>query len=128
MATHIDYVDAHSRPARIDPVVLDEPGLRLLVQLTPPALTRSGPPPAPADPLFASRAGTGLGGAGPLRRPRDQGDPDELFDHIERAAGIFDRLGRPSPGRIGVTAGPQGQAVWLDSPATPVVQAVGGSA
>jgi hypothetical protein len=45
-----------------------------------------------------------------------QGGPTDLFDHIERAATQWDQLGHPDAGRLGVTAGPAGQTIWVDSP------------
>jgi hypothetical protein len=50
-----------------------------------------------------------------------QGGPADLFDDIEHAAKQWDQLDHPDPGRFGITAGPVGHIIWLDSPQHPIL-------
>ncbi|MDQ3576766.1 MAG: methyltransferase domain-containing protein [Actinomycetota bacterium] len=124
MATCIDYDDARSRATPIDPAVLDAPGLRLLIQLTAPGVnqiwtsTRDG-----RHLVRVSGRHNSWAELHPATNTVTQGGPDNLFDHIEHAVELWDRLGHPAPGQVGITAGPRGQTIWLDSPANPVAAA-----
>ena len=121
ITTHIDYDDARTTTTPLNASILDNPGFRFLLQLTAPGIgqiwttTRDG--------RTVVRVG-GDGGAwaelDPTTSTVIQGGPADLFDHIERAAAQWDQLGHPDPTRLGITAGPAGQTIWLDTPQHPI--------
>ena len=45
-----------------------------------------------------------------------QGGPRRLWSDVETWLGRWHQHGRPGPGRIGLTVGPEVQAIWLDRP------------
>ncbi|MFC5663619.1 methyltransferase domain-containing protein [Kitasatospora misakiensis] len=49
-----------------------------------------------------------------------QSGPRALWDEVEAAWRWWDEHGRPGFDRFGLTVGPEGHTVWLDSPGTPV--------
>jgi protein-L-isoaspartate(D-aspartate) O-methyltransferase len=49
-----------------------------------------------------------------------QHGPRRLWDELERAYAWWLHSGKPGPARFGIMVTPEGQHVWLDSPANPV--------
>ena len=127
ITTHLDYDDARITTTQLNVSVLDDPGFRFLLQLTASGIgqiwtsTRNG--------RTLVRVG-GDGGAwaelDPTTRTVTQGGPTDLFDHIEQTATQWDQLGHPDPTRLGITAGPAGQTIWLDTPQHPLPALVQG--
>lgn len=50
-----------------------------------------------------------------------QHGPRRLWDELEAVYGWWLEAGKPGPGRFGMTVATQGQTIWLDSPANPIV-------
>ncbi|HEX2297311.1 MAG TPA: methyltransferase domain-containing protein [Pseudonocardiaceae bacterium] len=121
LATRIDYDDARTTTTQLNPAILAEPAFRFLLQLTAPNVGQIWT--AIRDGRTLVRV-SGDGGAwadlDPATGALTQGGPVDLFEYIDYAAGLWDRLGYPEPGRFGITAGPVGQTGWLDSPQHPV--------
>lgn len=123
ITTRIDHDGARATTTQLNASVLDDPGFRFLLQLTAPDVGRSGPPPVTAGHWSASPATAARGpNSTPSPAPSPRGGPADLIDNIEHAAEQWDQLGHPDPGRLGVTSGPVGQTVWLDSPQHPITQ------
>ncbi len=117
VATHIDYDDAHERTTRLDPGILNEPGFRLLLQLTAPDVRQIWTSTRDDNTIIRI---SGSGGAWAEFNPAadtviHDGHTD-LFAHIERAATLWSQHGHPQPSSFGITVGSTGQTVWLDSP------------
>jgi protein-L-isoaspartate(D-aspartate) O-methyltransferase len=121
ITTHIDYTSARTTTTHLNPSILDHPGFRFLLQLTAPSMGQI---------WTCTRDGKALirvsGDAGawaevdPATGRVTQGGPTDLFDHIEHAAQQWNQLDHPQPGRLGITAGPAGHTIWLDSPQHPI--------
>lgn len=121
ITTHIDYHGARATTTQLNVSILEDPNFRFLLQFTAPGTeaiwtsTRDGR-------TLVRVCGDGGAWAefDPATGTVTQGGPADLFDHIEQAAQQWDQLGHPDPGRLGVTAGPAGQSIWLDSPTQPI--------
>jgi hypothetical protein len=121
ITTRIDYDNARITTTQLNPSILNNPEFRFLLQLTAPSIGQI---------WTATRHGRALirvsGDDGawaeldPAIGTFIQGGPTDLIDHIEHAARQWDQLGHPEPTRLGVTAGPAGQTIWLDSPQHPI--------
>lgn len=66
-------------------------------------------------------SGDGGAWAEPDPATATQGGPTDLFDHIQHAATQWAQLDHPDPSRLGITAGPAGQTIWLDTPQHPIL-------
>jgi hypothetical protein len=99
----------------LDPRMLDEPGLRVLLSIAEPSL---GPITHPQHGIWWLRVGhcwaeitTGAS------TTVTHGGPCNLWKTIERTAAEWQRIGRPGRGRYGLTAWADGtHHYWLDHP------------
>lgn len=121
ISTHIDYDEARITTTQLDPDVLDDPDFRFFLQLTAPGIGQIWTSTRGDRTLIHIR---GEGGAwaefDPATGTLTQGGPADLVDHIQHAATRWNHLERPHPSRLGITAGPTGQIIWLDTPQHPI--------
>ncbi len=121
LTTHSDYDGAHATATPFDADILDEPGLRVMLQFTAPDI----------DQIWTSARG----GRTLVRVCDDRGAwaeldpttgillqdrPTDLVARVENAAHLWHEHGRPEPTRLGVTVGPTGWTLWRDSPQHPI--------
>ncbi len=122
LTTHIDDDGARTTTTQLTTSILNDPGFRFLLQLTGPGIgqiwssTRDG-----RTLIRVSGDGGAWAELDPTTGTVTQGGPADLFDCIEHAAKHWDHLGHPDPGRLGITAGPAGQTIWLDTPQHPIL-------
>lgn len=117
----IDLDTAETTTTDLDPQVLDEPGLRLVLGILEPTLS---------TPSRSRRNGTDTwsmhaqGGCWVEVADRivTQGGPRHLWPVVEHATAEWRRLGQPGRGRFGLTATTDGiHHFWLDAPDNPVL-------
>jgi methyltransferase of ATP-grasp peptide maturase system len=121
ITTHIDYDGARTTATRLETNVLDDPGFRFLLQVTTPEIGQIWATARDGRPLVRVSADGGAWAEFDLTTGTvTQGGPTDLLNHIEHAATQWDQLDHPDVRRLGVTAGPTGQTVWLDSPKHPI--------
>lgn len=107
--THIGDDDARTTTTPLDPAVLDDPGFRFLLQLIRDHRTLI---------RVSGQDGT-WAELDPTTGAVTQVGRTDVFDHIEHADKHWDQHGHPDPARLGTTAGPTGQTIWLGSPEHP---------
>ncbi|MGH3622526.1 MAG: hypothetical protein ACRDQ5_12155 [Sciscionella sp.] len=112
----MDLDTAETTTTDLDPRILDEPGLRVLLAILEPTLS---------TPSRSQRNGTGIwsmhaeGGCWVeiTDATVTQGGPRRLWPAVEHAAAEWQRIGRPGRGRYGLTATRRGiHHYWLDTP------------
>jgi len=120
-ATHIDYDDVHTTTTSLNPTILDEPSFRFFLQFIAPDMGRIWTSNRNGKTLVRISDGRGAwADVDPVSGTVIQGGPTDLFKHIEHAANLWEKHGRPDPTRLGITAGPTGRTLWLDSPQHPI--------
>jgi len=118
LATRIDRDDARTRHASLHPATMNEPGLRSLIQLTAPEIGQIWTTQRDGRAILRVKGDhSAWADYDPAGRTVTQGGPIDLFTLIEHAAALWERIGKPSNRRYGLTASPDGDStVWLDSP------------
>ncbi|MGH3619005.1 MAG: hypothetical protein ACRDQV_13455, partial [Pseudonocardiaceae bacterium] len=115
--THIDYDDVRTTTTSLNPAVLNDPDFRFLLQLTASSVGQIWTSVRDGRTLIRISGGDGAWAElDPTTGAVTQGGRTDLFDGIEHAAKHWDQHGHPDPARLGITAGPTGQIIWLDSP------------
>ncbi|MGH3834226.1 MAG: hypothetical protein ACRDSF_00765 [Pseudonocardiaceae bacterium] len=116
----VDLDTAETTTTDLDPQILDEPGLRVLLSILEPTLS---------TPSRSKRNGTDTrwmhaqGGCWVeiVDRRVTQGGPRHIWPAIEHAANEWRRLGQPGRGRYGLTARTDGtHRYWVDQPDQPI--------
>jgi hypothetical protein len=115
--------DAESRTTDIDPKLVDDKDFRFVLQRCVPMLqsiTWSRLDETAVLVLRAQDTSWAEVAVAETRSGRHmvtQGDPDRMWDDVERAAATWTSLGRPARQRFGLTATVDGKhRYWLDSP------------
>jgi hypothetical protein len=120
--TVYDHDNSEVRPTDLDPDVLHDPDLRFVLQFQVPDLEPLTFGEQEGVPRLGLRTGDGSWAEIPERGTVVQGGPRRLWDDAERAARLWEDLGRPSQDRFGLTAGTDGtHRYWLDEPDGPTV-------
>lgn len=119
--TVFDLDGAQSRLTDVDPRLLDDPDFRFVVQRYVPTLQSINWSRCDeavvlvlrcSDASWAEITETETG-----RYALTQGGPHPIWDEVERAAAVWNALGRPARHRFGLTATVTGgQRYWLDTP------------
>jgi protein-L-isoaspartate(D-aspartate) O-methyltransferase len=127
-ATHIDYGDAEHVSTPIESAVLDDPDFRFLLQLVQPRIDRIWSS-RRAGALIVRIAGTGGSWIelDPVAGSALHAGPSDLLGGIERAVALWHQHQHPEQSRLGITQGPGGCTVWLDSPEHPLTTRCGDS-
>lgn len=118
--------DAETRATDIDPRLVDDKDFRFVLQRYVPDLQSIGWAYRGETAVLelrakdASWAEAVVAQAESGRYPITQGGPERIWDSVERAASVWDLLGRPARQRFGLTATIDGKhSYWLDSPEGP---------
>jgi protein-L-isoaspartate(D-aspartate) O-methyltransferase len=113
----IDLDEAVTTSTDLDPRVLDDPGLRVLLGILEPTLSAFAQRDNDdAAPNWSMRA---AGGSWVKTTGHTvvQGGPRRIWPSIERAVSEWHRLGRPQRGQYGLTATADGRhQYWIDTP------------
>ncbi len=122
--TVFDLDGAESRLTDVDPHLVDDLDFRFVVQRYVPRLhsiywaRRDDIPVLELRAADASWAEITATEAEPGRYRITQGGPHPIWEKVERAAAVWDSLGRPARHRFGLTATVDGEhRYWFDSPA-----------
>jgi protein-L-isoaspartate(D-aspartate) O-methyltransferase len=126
LTTNVDHDGARSFTSALDPAVLHDPDLGLVLQLAIPDLTSTWSVRRHGTDLACLQLADGSW-AEVDKQSHDgrfavgEGGPRQVWRQVETVFAGWDELGRPARSRLGLTVhADAGTAVWLDDPTNPV--------